>query len=125
MICALSGASLGADLALPASMQADVIDLDRVLSGRRRTAFFFALWSMAGKLALAVAVGIAFPVLGALGFAAAGPNPAGALLGLTLLYALLPVLFKLAATALVWRFELDAVRQKSLRAQIETAAGAV
>ena len=29
-ICVLSGASLGADLAIPASMQADVIDLDRV-----------------------------------------------------------------------------------------------
>jgi Na+/melibiose symporter-like transporter len=125
VICALSGASLGADLALPASMQADVIDLDRVLSGRRRTAFFFALWSMAGKLALAFAVGIAFPVLDGLGFTATGPNPPGALLGLALLYTLLPVLFKLAATALVWRFELDADRQKTLRAQIETATGAV
>ena len=30
VICVLSGASLGADLAIPASMQADVIDLDRV-----------------------------------------------------------------------------------------------
>ena len=125
VICVLSGASLGADLALPASMQADVIDLDRVHSGRRRTAFFFALWSMAGKLALACAVGIAFPVLDALGFATAGTNPPGALLGLVLLYALLPVLFKLAATALVWRFELDAARQKTLQAQIEIATGAV
>lgn len=125
VICALSGASLGADLAIPASMQADVLDLDQVASGRRRTAFFFALWGMAGKLALAFAVGIAFPVLGALGFATAGPNGAGALLGLKLLYALLPVLFKLAATALVWRFELDALRQKDLRAQIETASRVV
>ena len=42
VICGLSGASLGADLAIPASMQADVLDLDQVASGRRRTAFFFA-----------------------------------------------------------------------------------
>jgi glycoside/pentoside/hexuronide:cation symporter, GPH family len=125
VICALSGASLGADLAIPPSMQADVVDLDRVMSGRRRTAFFFALWSMAGKLALAMAVGIAFPILGALGFVGHGANTPRALLGLTALYALLPVLFKLAATALVWRFELDADRQKALRAQIETGAGAV
>ncbi len=121
VICVLSGASLGADLAIPASMQADVIDLDRVLSGRRRTAFFFALWSMASKLALAMAVGIAFPVLSAIGFTADGVNPPNALLGLALLYSLLPVLFKLAATALVWKFELDANRQKELRTQIETA----
>ena len=80
---------------------------------------------MASKLALAMAVGIAFPVLGAIGFTADGVNPPHALLGLALLYALLPVLFKLAATALVWRFELDANRQKELRAQIETATGAV
>ena len=124
-ICVLSGASLGADLAIPASMQADVIDLDRVRSGRRRTAFFFALWSMASKLALAMAVGIAFPVLGAIGFSAEGVNPPHALLGLALLYAFLPVLFKLAATSLVWRFALDATRQKELRSQIETATGAV
>ncbi len=81
-ICVLSGASLGADLAIPASMQADVIDLDRVMSGRRRTAFFFALWSMASKLALAMAVGIAFPVLGAIGFSAEGVQPAARLVGL-------------------------------------------
>ncbi len=125
VICLLSGASLGADLAIPASMQADVLDLDRVMSGRRRSAFFFALWSMAGKLALAMAVGIAFPVLGAMGFTTDGTNTPAALMGLALLYAFLPVLFKLAATALVWRFELDAHRQKELRAQIETATGAV
>ena len=81
-ICVLSGASLGADLAIPASMQADVIDLDRVMSGRRRTAFFFALWSMASKLALAMAVGIAFPVLGAIGFSAEACQPAARLVGL-------------------------------------------
>ena len=125
LICVLSGASLGADLAIPASMQADVVDLDRVRSGRRRTAFFFALWSMASKLALAMAVGIAFPALAAVGFVADGANPPAAIAALALLYALLPVLFKLAATALVWRFELDAERQKQLRAQIETANGAV
>lgn len=119
VICVLSGLSLGADLALPASMQADVIDLDRVDSGRRRTAFFFALWGMAGKLALALAVGISFPSLAVAGFHPDAINPFPALLVLTGLYALLPVGLKLAATALVWRFELDRERQRALRSQIE------
>ena len=92
VICVLSGASLGADLAIPASMQADVLDLDQVESGRRRTAFFFALWSMAGKLALAFAVGIAFPVLGAWASPPMARTPPHALIGLKLLYALCPVL---------------------------------
>ena len=123
VICALSGASLGADLAIPPSMQADVVDLDRVMSGRRRTAFFFALWSMAGKLALAMAVGIAFPILGALGFVGHGANTPRALLGLIALYALLPVLFKLVATALVWRFELDARSPESAAGTDRNRAG--
>lgn len=121
IICALSGLSLGADLALPASMQADVIDLDRVESGRRRTAFFFALWNMAGKLALALAVGLAFPLLAAVGFRTDAINSAPALHVLTGLYALLPVGLKLAATALVWRFELDHERQRAIRSQIEAS----
>ncbi|MDX6748278.1 MFS transporter [Geminicoccaceae bacterium 1502E] len=119
-ICLLSGASLGADLALPAAMQADVVDLDRARSGRRRTGLFFAIWSMATKLALAGAVGIAFPVLAVLGFnPEAVPGEAQGLLGLSALYGLAPVLFKLTAVPLVWRFELDAGHQAALRLHIE------
>lgn len=125
LICLLSGLSLGADLALPAAMQADVLDLDRVQSGRRRSGLFFALWGMASKLALALAVGIAFPALSLLGFEAGRPNEGSALLGLVGLYAVLPILIKLVAIGLVWRFELDADRQKILREQIEMAREAV
>jgi GPH family glycoside/pentoside/hexuronide:cation symporter len=38
---------------------------------------------------------------------------------LAFLYAGLPVALKLAATALIWRFPVDAVVQASLRAEIE------
>jgi Na+/melibiose symporter-like transporter len=117
-ICALSGASLGADLALPAAMQADVVDLDRTLSGRSRTGFFFAVWSMATKLSLALAVGIAFPVLGAFGFDAQGDNDATALWALTLLYGVAPIPIKLAAAWLVHRYSLDAGTQAAIRARL-------
>ncbi len=119
-ICALSGASLGADLALPAAMQADVVDLDRTLSGRSRTGFFFAVWSMATKLSMALAVGIAFPILGAVGFDTAGGNHAGALWTLTLLYGVAPIPIKLAAAWLVHRFSLDAGAQADIRARLAT-----
>lgn len=111
LICAFSGLSLGADMALPAAIQADVVDLDSEASGHQRTGLFFALWSMATKLSLALAVGIAFPLLDLIGFEAGGDNTAPALLGLALLYGLLPVVIKLAATALVWRFPIDAEEQ--------------
>lgn len=63
IICGPSGLSLGADMALPASIQADVVDLNSETSGQQRTGLFFALWSMATKLWLALAIGIAFPLL--------------------------------------------------------------
>ena len=115
VICALSGLSLGADMALPASIQADVVDLDSEASGRQRTGLFFALWSMATKLSLALAIGIAFPLLDLIGFKAGGQNEPAALLGLAMLYGFLPVLIKLAATALVWRFPIDQSEQTDRR----------
>jgi len=117
-ICLLSGLSLGADLALPASIQADVVDLDRVHSGRQRTGLFFAAWSMATKLSLALAVGLAFPLLELIGFSAGGDNTALALGGLAALYGLLPVIIKLAAVGLVWTFPITASTQADLQQRL-------
>ncbi len=118
IICGLSGLALGADLALPASIQADVIDLDRLQSGRRQTGLFFALWSMATKLSLALAVGIAFLLLDLIGFDAAGNNSGGALFGLAVLYGLLPVAIKIGATLIVWNFPIGAGEQAELQRQL-------
>jgi len=124
LICALSGISLGADLALPASLQADVVDLDWLESGRRRTGLFFAFWSMTTKLSLALAVGIAFPLLALAGFTAGGANSDAALMTLAALYGLLPVAIKLAATALVWNFPITEATQAELRARLAERAAA-
>lgn len=122
IICGLSGLSLGADLALPSSIQADVVDLDWLESGRRRTGLFFAVWSMATKISLALAVGFAFPALDLLGFSTAGENSATALLGLAALYGLVPVAIKLGAIALVWNFPIGADDQARIRERIEASA---
>lgn len=117
-ITVLTGLSLGVDLALPAAMQADVIDQDTANGGGERAGLFFGLWGMATKLALALAVGLSFPLLGLAGFTTDGSNGSGALLALALTYAGLPVLFKLAAMALIWRFPIDAEVQHALRERI-------
>ncbi len=119
-ICILTGVSLGADLVLPASMQADVVDLDTLRSGRQRTGTYFAIWGMATKLALALAVGMAFPLLDFAGFD--GTTAAGGgsgLLALAFLYSLLPVAFKLAAVAVFWGYSITAERQRRIRARIQ------
>lgn len=100
IICALSGAALGADLALPPSMLADVIDGHAEADGARSGAYF-GVWNFVTKLNLALAAGIALPLLALLGYE---PGEAGgSTLALAAVYALLPVALKLAAAWLLWR----------------------
>ena len=70
---------------------------------------------------LALAVGLAFPLLDLFGFeAGAGPaQDPGALTALAVTYALVPVALKSGAIALMWNFPLDETRQSKLRASIE------
>ncbi len=122
IICVLSGAALGADLSLPTAIQADVVDFDTARFGDQRTGAFFALWSLAQKFALAGSGGAALIVLGWIGFSPAGSNAPSVLNGLSLLYALAPIVLKLGAVALMWTFPLDADAQRDLRRQIEASA---
>lgn len=117
-ICVATGLCLGADLTLPSAIQADVVDVDTAKGGGRRTGLYFAFWGMATKLALALAVGVAFGLLDVAGFDAAAENTPGALLALALLYAGLPVVLKMGAIALMWGFPLDRAAHADLRATI-------
>lgn len=122
VVCVLSGASLGADNALPAAIQADVIDHDTAAGGGGRAGLYFGLWGMATKLALALAVGVAFPLLAFAGFdPAAG---AGDPRALTWLYATLPIALKLCAVPLAWRFPLDEDASRALRLRLDRVVGA-
>ena len=122
-VCLVTGAALGADLALPPAMQADLVDYDAWKFGRPRAGMLFALWSMASKLALAGAVGFAFPALDWLGFDAnATANPPQALLGLVVIYALIPVVIKLTTVALVWGHPLTARRHTAIRRRLARRA---
>lgn len=119
LICLFSGLSLGVDMALPAAMQADVVDIDSAKGGGQRTGLFFGLWGMATKLALALAVGIAFPLLELAAYSTtATANTPEAEMALLLLYSLAPIVFKLIAITLVWNFPLDQTAQQALRRSI-------
>ena len=124
LVCILTGLALGADLVLPPSMQADVIDLDRLRSGRERAGLYFALWGMGTKLALALAVGIAFLILELAGFEAVpGGGGPGPVFVLAALYSLLPVGFKLASIWLMRGYPITAARHERLRRRISARAG--
>jgi len=116
VICAVTGGALGSDLALPPAIQADCADWDRYRFKADRLASLYAYWSMATKLALGVAVGIAFPVLDWVGLAAQGPY---SLVALVVIYAGVPVVLKIIAVALMWHFPLTARKHRALQRTLE------
>ncbi|WP_209017578.1 MFS transporter [Roseibium aggregatum] len=94
LVCAFSGLALGADLALPPAILADHIEDD----GRQgETARLFSVMTLLSKSALAVATGLALPLLALFGYQPAAPMTAGVALSLSLIYAGLPCLLKTVA----------------------------
>ena len=84
--------ALGADLALPGALLAGVIR--RAGHQGRAEGMYFGWWNFATKLNLALAAGIALPLLGLFGYAP-GSRDASALAALTLAYCALPCVLKL------------------------------
>ena len=96
LVCALSGVALGADLAFPGALLAGLIQANGD-SGQAEGAYF-GWWNFASKLNLALAAGLALPLLGWFGYAP-GVHAAPALNALVVAYCVLPCLLKLAAAA--------------------------
>ena len=101
LVCALSGTALGTDLALPGALLAGLIQANGHL-GQAEGAYF-GWWNFATKLNLALAAGLALPLLALFGYAP-GVRDAGALAALTVAYCVLPCVLKAAAAAGLYRF---------------------
>ncbi len=99
VVCVLSGVALGPDLAVPGALLAGLI----AQSGDRGHAegAYFGWWNFATKLNLALAAGLALPVLGLLGYAP-GARDAAALNALTWAYCMVPCVLKLIAATLLY-----------------------
>lgn len=105
-VCVLTGATLGADIALPAAIQGHIVARESRDLARPRGGALFGLWGMASKLALALAAGISLPLLALLTLPETGLDRATVT---PWLYAGLPVVIKLAAVFLLQRSSLFAV----------------
>lgn len=99
VVCALSGAALGADLALPTALLAGVV-ADQGDRGEHEGAYF-GWWNLVAKLNLALAAGLTLPLLAVMGYAP-GTRDEAALQTLTFAYAVLPCLLKLVAAAALY-----------------------
>ncbi|CAN7158676.1 MFS transporter [Acidovorax sp. LjRoot66] len=116
-VCALSGVALGTDLALPGALLAGVVAAEGD-SGQHEGAYF-GWWNFATKLNLALAAGLALPLLDALGYTP-GTRSAEGLQTLGLAYAVLPCALKLVAAAALYFLIL---RQSPLAAAIPSLQG--
>lgn len=96
LICAASGAALGADLTLLPAIFAQ-----RLAQLGAREAAAFGLWSFVSKLSLALAAATLLPALDFAGFKPGPDNTESALRTLTLIYAALPCVLKITAIVLL------------------------
>ncbi len=125
VVCLASGFCLGADVVMPASIQADIsqdisqnmesnttfVDSENDSTSEDKqdsTAMLFGIWGLLTKLSLALAVGIAFPLLDMVGLkldALATQAPSEmAVITLVVLYALIPIILKIWVLFQMWRF---------------------
>jgi glycoside/pentoside/hexuronide:cation symporter, GPH family len=95
VICLATGLALGADLTLPAAMAADLGER------KQQAGTCFGVWNFVAKLNLALAAGLALPLLAWLGYQPGGDT---GLVALSFVYALLPLAFKAIAALLLWRW---------------------
>ena len=101
LICVLSGLALGADLALPPSILADQITSRQ---DQDITSYYFSMTTFLSKTALALATGVALPILGALGYQPGNVTEYAVTDYLSYTYALIPSLLKACVAIWTWRF---------------------
>lgn len=101
IITSLSGIALGTDLTLPGALLAGAIQGNGD-SGKSEGSYF-GWWNFATKLNLALAAGLALPLLALFGYSPGARGPQ-ALQALVIAYCVLPCLLKLAAAAALYFF---------------------
>jgi GPH family glycoside/pentoside/hexuronide:cation symporter len=120
----LSGIGFGATLALPSAIQADVIDYDELLTGKRREGQYIGLWSIAKKFAAAVGVGAGLSILGLAGYTPNVAQTEQVQLTLRTLYALVPSVCNIIAFVIVLAYPISSRVHEHIRSAIaERKAG--
>ena len=117
LICALSGIALSADLTIPSALLAGVI-ADAGDRGQAEGAYF-GWWNFATKLNLALAAGLTLPLLDLLGYTP-GTRAPEALLSLTLVYSLLPIVIKVVAAGALYWLMIRPLRAAKFQTPLET-----
>ncbi len=115
-----SALGLGGVMALPPSMQADVIDYDEWRNGARREGEYIGFWSIVKKMAAALSAGLAFPILDFSGYLpGAEQQTTAAVWTLRGLYVATPVVCNVIAMVVAWRYPISRSMHASIRQDID------
>jgi len=115
----LKGACFGGLQFLPASMLADVVDLDSLRTGGRRAGTFFALNGMIAKISAMLAVWAAARLVDFFGFIPGTENGETEMLALRFFYCIGCAAFFLPALFLTWFYPLTKEKHEELRKRLE------
>jgi len=114
----LSGTGFGATLALPSSMQADVIDYDELMTGERREGQYVGIWSFAKKGAAAIGVGLGLTILGISGYKPNITQDENVTFTLRVLYSLVPCICSAAGFLIALYYPITETRFNEIRNSI-------
>jgi GPH family glycoside/pentoside/hexuronide:cation symporter len=110
--------TFGATVAIPNSMLADVIDYDELVTNDRREGVFLGIWAVIRKVAAALGVGVALPMMQAAGYEPNVEQTDTTKLVIRLLYVGVPVVCNVLAIVVAWRYPIDKERHAEIRQRI-------
>jgi Na+/melibiose symporter-like transporter len=117
------GATQSALAMLVTSMLADVVDLDKLRTGRERTALYYGMVGTFSKIGVAAGILIGTTLPAAFGFETSTiQNSERALFALLATYAWIPMVIVGCATPFFWFYPLTEAVQKDLRSKIDALA---
>lgn len=106
------------------SLKADVIDVDELRTGERKEGAYFAAWSLVGKLAGGLMVGVVGVTLDALGYVENVPQTETVRRAMVWLMGGMPLLGYGIGTVLFARFRLTQAEHARIRAELDARAAA-
>jgi Na+/melibiose symporter-like transporter len=113
-IIAVSSAFAAAAAVVSPSILGDIVDYDTLKTRGYRAGNYFALYGLVLKIVVAVGGGVAFVVLGLLGYSVTQPESNGptANRAMLVVFCIAPAVLRLVSLAILWRYPLDARRQQ-------------
>jgi GPH family glycoside/pentoside/hexuronide:cation symporter len=103
-------------------MAADAIDLDYLKSREQRSGLLLSFWAFGQKFADAIGAGIAGVLLAFFGFSSNAVNTPEALMGVKIVYIVIPALLFFASVPFYWNYPISPEKQKRIRAVLDRRA---